>query len=175
MWGHSWDDTKDHLLCSCMVFDDTEFAKLVQSVLSFCVWWCSNVAKKRTTPEKCNIYAKVCKNHDSCDLSVSFSPLSLFLLFLFVVIVVAAVVIYKLNFLKKKVYPDTFVSRVRWKNAGFFSFFTFSPFRPWPPPSSQINQSDDSDHLTEEEEGTITVTLNTAILIKDNPAYHLVS
>ena len=34
------------------------------SVKSFCVQWHSDVAKMRTAPEKCNIYAKFCKECD---------------------------------------------------------------------------------------------------------------
>ena len=39
-------------------------SSLNQPVLSFCVWWRSDVAKMHTAPEKCNIYAKFCNERD---------------------------------------------------------------------------------------------------------------
>ena len=33
-------------------------------MLSFCKWWCSDVAKMCTAPEKCNIYINICNEHD---------------------------------------------------------------------------------------------------------------
>ena len=115
--GHSWDDTKD-LLCSCTVFDDTEFAKLVQSVFSHFAYSDAAMWPKSIQHQKNAIFMqKFAKTMTPVTFLYHhfLLSLSLFLLFLFVVIVVAAVVIYKLNFLKKKVYLDTFVSRVCWK------------------------------------------------------------
>ena len=83
--GHGWDDTVDHQLCSCTVFDDTEFASRSGaeqcgsyqwaitcsiSVESFCIWWHSDVAKMCMAPKKCTIYTKF---GNECDPWVSVS------------------------------------------------------------------------------------------------------
>ena len=67
----------DCQLCSCTVFDGTEFASRSSvewcgshqwavtcstGVQSFCVWWCGQNAY--STREKCNIYAKFCNECD---------------------------------------------------------------------------------------------------------------
>ena len=87
-WGvrsHGWDDTVDHQLCSCTVFDDTEFARrsgveecgsyqwaitCAISVESFCIRWRSDVAKMCMAPKKCTIYTK---SGNGCDPWVSVS------------------------------------------------------------------------------------------------------